>query len=166
MAAGTLVSLEEYLHTIYEPDCDYVDGEVQERNVGEKEHSRAERRIIRYLCDRYPDSADYVFPELRIRIRATRYRIPDLCVLREDAPDEQVPSHPPVLCIEILSPEDRMSRYLARVNDYFEMGVPSCWIIDPIARRGWVVTPGHLDEATEGTLRSGEFEMPLSAVFE
>ena len=26
MAVGTFVSVEEYLHTSYRPDCDYVDG--------------------------------------------------------------------------------------------------------------------------------------------
>jgi Uma2 family endonuclease len=166
MAAGTLVSLDEYLNTSYKPDCDYVDGEIQERNLGEKDHSKAQRRVIRYLCAQYPRFAENVYPELRIRIRAARYRIPDVCILSENAPDEQVPAYPPALCIEILSPEDRMSRYLERVNDYFEMGVPHCWIVDPIARRGWVATPGHLDEALDRVLRSGEFEMPLSAVFE
>jgi hypothetical protein len=55
---------------------------------------------------------------------------------------------------------------MERVKDYFEMGVPACWIVDPIARRGWVATRGHLDEALDGVLRSSEFEMPLSAVFE
>jgi len=39
MATGTLVSVEEYLNTSYSPDCDYVDGEVLERNLGEREHS-------------------------------------------------------------------------------------------------------------------------------
>ena len=37
--ATTEISLDEYLRTDYEPDCDYVDGELQERNLGEKEHS-------------------------------------------------------------------------------------------------------------------------------
>ena len=36
--ATTQVSLEEYLRTHYEPDCDYVDGELEERNTGELEH--------------------------------------------------------------------------------------------------------------------------------
>ena len=31
--------MEEYLATSYRPDCDYVDGEIEERNLGEKEHS-------------------------------------------------------------------------------------------------------------------------------
>ncbi len=40
MPARTLISVEEYLATSYRPDCDYVDGEVVERNLGEWDHSR------------------------------------------------------------------------------------------------------------------------------
>jgi hypothetical protein len=32
------VTVAEYLRTVYEPDCDYVDGRVEERNVGEFDH--------------------------------------------------------------------------------------------------------------------------------
>ncbi len=35
MATGALVSVDEYLRTSYRPDCDYVDGILVERNVGE-----------------------------------------------------------------------------------------------------------------------------------
>lgn len=38
MPAETLISVEEYLATSYRPDCDYVDGQVLERNLGEWEH--------------------------------------------------------------------------------------------------------------------------------
>jgi hypothetical protein len=34
-----VTSLAEYLSTTYHPDRDYVDGELQERNVGEFEHA-------------------------------------------------------------------------------------------------------------------------------
>jgi Uma2 family endonuclease len=166
MAVGTQVSVEEYLHTSYRPDRDYVDGEVLERNLGERDHGSVQREILFYLATRYPGLRRRLLPEQRVQVRAARFRIPDVCVLGENAPDEQIIRTPPILCIEILSPEDRMSRYLERVNDYFEMGVPACWIIDPSARRGWVATPGHLDEAEDGVLRSGEFEMPVAAVLE
>ena len=33
------VSVREYLSTSYRPDCDYVDGRIEERNVGEFEHA-------------------------------------------------------------------------------------------------------------------------------
>ncbi len=166
MAAGTRISLEEYLRTSFEPDADYVDGEIEERNASERDHSGALSDVLFYLTDNYPVLRRRLLPIFKIRVRETRIRVADNCVLSITAPDEQIPTHPPVLCIEVLSPEDRMSRYLERLNDYFEMGVPHCWIVDPIARRGWVATPGHLDEALDGVLRSGEFEMPLSAVFE
>ena len=46
MKTETFVSVEEYLKTSYEPECDYVDGEVQERNVGERDHSILQREFM------------------------------------------------------------------------------------------------------------------------
>jgi hypothetical protein len=39
MSSATLVSVQEYLATSFRPDRDYVDGEIQERNLGERPHS-------------------------------------------------------------------------------------------------------------------------------
>lgn len=170
MAVGTLVSVEEYLHTSYKPDCDYVDGEVLERNVGEFEHSGSQTEIAHYLRARYPRLRWRVLTEQRVQVRATRFRIPDVCVLAEDAPREKIIRHPPILCIEILSPEDRLVPVTKRLNDYFQMGVPICWIIDPVARLAWVATPGLLAEVTDCILRSGDragdLEMALAEVLE
>jgi hypothetical protein len=33
------ISVREYLRTSYSPDCEYVDGRIEERNAGEKGHS-------------------------------------------------------------------------------------------------------------------------------
>ena len=164
MAVGTSVSVEEYLHTSYRPDCDYVDGEIQERNLGEKDHSRTQREIVLYLIRHYPHLRERLFPEQRVQVKATRFRIPDVCVLAEDVPDEQIVRTPPILCIEILSPEDRMTNYLQRGDDYFEMGVPACWIVDPVGRRAWNATPGILAEVTDGILRAGDLELALADV--
>ena len=38
MAIATQMTVEEYLRTSFDPDCEYVDGEVLERNVGETDH--------------------------------------------------------------------------------------------------------------------------------
>ena len=43
MSTVTLVPLSEYLETSYRPDCDYLEGELLERNVGEWDHSRFSR---------------------------------------------------------------------------------------------------------------------------
>jgi Uma2 family endonuclease len=165
MAVETRVSVEEYLHTSYRPDCDYVDGKVQERNLGEFDHGSTQSEIVFYLRSRY-GLRRRVITELRVQVKPARFRVPDICVLANDAPREQIITFPPVLCIEVVSPEDRMARYLDRIRDYFEMGVPECWIVDPGARKGWIATPGQLTEATDGILRSAEFEMPLAEVLE
>jgi len=33
----TLISLDQYLHTFWKPDREFVDGEIVERNLGEKD---------------------------------------------------------------------------------------------------------------------------------
>jgi hypothetical protein len=85
MAVRSGVSVEEYLHTSYRPDCDYVDGEVQERNLGELEHGITQSEIVVYLRSRYPRLKRRVITELRVQVKPTRFRIPDVCVLAEDA---------------------------------------------------------------------------------
>jgi Uma2 family endonuclease len=166
MAVAALISVEEYLSTSYHPDRDFTDGEVQERNVGERDHSRARREILIYLSSKYPTLRRRLFPEQRVQVNPTRFRVPDICLIAEDAPEEAVIRTAPLLCIEILSRDDRMSAILERVKNYFEMGVPTCWIIDPAARAGWVATPGRLEDAREGVLRAGAVEMPLCEIFE
>jgi hypothetical protein len=39
MATTTAISIEEYLNSSYEPDMEYIDGRLEERNAGEIEHS-------------------------------------------------------------------------------------------------------------------------------
>jgi len=101
-----------------------------------------------------------------VRVSASRVRVPDIRVLAENAPEQQVVTFPPILCIEILSPEDRMTRFTVKLKDYFQMGVPVCWIIDPIARLAWNAAPGILTEATDGILRAEGLETPLAEVLE
>ena len=166
MATGVLVSVEEYLRTSYRPDCDYVDGQVVERNLGEYEHSSTQREILFFLAGRFPQLRKRLLPEQLVQVKRTRYRIPDVCILAEGAPREKIITTPPALCIEILSPEDTVTRTLERIKEYLSMGVPTCWIIDPVRREGWVATPGRLEEATDGVLRAEVIEMPLADVLE
>lgn len=39
MASGTLIPLSDYLGHSFRPNCDYIDGELQERNLGKQDHS-------------------------------------------------------------------------------------------------------------------------------
>ncbi len=167
MAVAALVSVQEYLNTSYRPDCDYVDGEVRERNLGELEHSGTQGEIIFYLRTRYPRLRRRVLPEQRVQVTSSRFRIPDVCVLAEDAPREKIIMTPPALCIEILLKSDSMSGMMERVEDYFAMGVGACWIVDPLRNRAWSASArGQMTEALDGVLRGGDIEMPLGEVLE
>jgi Uma2 family endonuclease len=166
MAAGTIISVEQYLHTTYRPDCDYIDGEILERNVGELRHGRLQGVICAWLLTRETRWHIKCAPEVRLKVGARRFRIPDVMVLSAEAPVEQVVVTPPLVCIEILSSGDTLSQIWDRLQDYLAIGVPVCWIIDPLSRRGWLATPAGLVEAKDGILRAGEIEMPLAEVLE
>src|ERR1700680_1266450 len=106
MSVETLIPVEEYLNTSYDPDVEYVDGVLVERNVGDWLHSTVQSNLIFALRSRYPHG--YVRRELRSQTRATRYRLPDVCVLLK-APKTKYQIETAFLAIEILSEDDRMS---------------------------------------------------------
>ncbi len=137
MPAAIAIPIEEYLHTVYEPDCDYVEGKLIERNVGEFQHAMLQGILVRYFSELARKLPIRVAPELRMRTGPRRFRIPDVCVMRKSQRPEPVLSQPPFLCIEILSPEDRMSRVIERVKEYLAFGVNHVWIVDPDTRTGY-----------------------------
>ncbi len=160
------ITVKEYLATVYRPDCDYVDGEVQERNLGEIDHSRLQRKILVYLS-RFEQIGTEAFPEQRVQVSPTRFRIPDVCVILGE-PDGQILRKPPFLCIEVLSPEDRMSRVEQRVQDYLNMGVPHIWVVNPQTKMAHSITPADgWREVKDGVLRTNNpsLDLPLAEIF-
>jgi Uma2 family endonuclease len=138
-AAPAPISLSEYLNTDYEPDCDYVDGFLEERNVGKKKHSRTQTLLTIWLGAREEEYGFTVLTEQRVQVTPRRVRVPDICLVKPDDTDEII-QHPPLLWIEILSPEDRWKRIQTRLNDALNFGVPTIWIIDPYEREAWIAT--------------------------
>jgi Uma2 family endonuclease len=154
MPSRTLVSVEEYLHTSYDPDCDYVDGEIVERNVGELDHSDLQAEIVAYFRSRWRKRGFHAYPELRVQVSRTRFRIPDICVAAGKKPTEQILTKPPLVCIEILSKDDRMGQMQERIDDYLKFGVSHVWVVDPRTHRAWVYTKDGGHEAKDGILRT------------
>ena len=133
--APALIPIEEYLNTSYSPDCEYIRGAVIPRNVGQGEHSYTQGKIFRKL-DEFCDTRDFAaLVEQRTRVAEFKVRVPDVCVVRKL---ERVTTEPPLLCVEVISPDDRWSRINASVADYLEMGVPCVWVIDPLSSRAWM----------------------------
>jgi Uma2 family endonuclease len=167
MAASTQISVEEYLNTVYRPDRDYVDGVVEERNLGERDHSWVQATLVTFFMSRFRETGIAALPEWRVQVRPTRFRIPDVVVTR-GKPDEQILTKPPLLCIEILSREDTVSRTNARIQDYIEFGVPVVWVVDPRERTLWIYRQTGMEQAMGLTVKLDGtcIEVPFSEIFD
>src|SRR4030095_6194583 len=111
MKSAALVSVDEYLHTSYNPDCEYVDGEIQERNLGEIDHSRLQVAVVAYFYARRTELGIEVLSEVRVQVAAHRFRVPDVSVIVGKA-EGRIVTRPPLIVVEILSPEDTVGRLM------------------------------------------------------
>jgi Uma2 family endonuclease len=163
----TLISIEEYLHTSYHPDADFVDGEIEERHLGEYEHAKLQGILSALFFSNEDTWQVDTVVEQRIRVNSSRVRVCDVAVLRAETPHEPVTATPPLICIEILSPEDRLARAKLVLADYFAMGVPNIWLIDPLRRVAYTFGPAGLQEAdlTNLTVPGTPIRIDLTAAF-
>jgi Uma2 family endonuclease len=151
MSAATTVSVEDYLHRTEKPYCEYSDGVLHPKSLATTLHARV-KFWLQVLLDRQGVEA---LSEVHVRLSPTKYLIPDVIA----APEIQspYPTDPVLLCIEILSPEDRVGATLAKCEDYHAWGVPFCWVIDPEKQTGWQYHAGSEPERIDhgGTLTAG-----------
>ena len=159
--SSTGMTLEQYLHTSFSPDVDFIEGEIQERNLGEDDHASLQWLIAGTIMPRQRELGIRGRTEMRIRVSPNRVRICDLTLLAGDAPYEPVTVTPPLVCIEILSPEDRLSRAIKVLDDYRAMGVPHIWLIDPQERLAYVFGEGGLKQQEDLILHADGTEIRL-----
>ena len=146
------LSLEEYLSTVWRPDCEFVDGRSEERNGFDFNHSRTVTTLIVTLADKHEPWRVMALPSLRMRVAPTRVRVPDLCVIERESPREQVLTHPPLAVIEVLSEDDRLSLTMEKLADYLRFGVGNIWIVDPESRIAYRYTSAGLEKVQTGEL--------------
>ncbi len=141
--------------------------EIVERNVGEKDHSKLQTRVSACLGARAKQWRIHVFVAQRVQVLATRFRVPDVCVVLGEEPDEQIFTAPPFICVEILSKDDTMTQMQERIDDYLQFGVRYVWVLDPRTRRAYSFTREGMREASEGVLRTvdPEIVVPLAEIF-
>jgi Uma2 family endonuclease len=168
MGAGTLISVEEYLNTSYSPDREFRDGVLLERSVGEIAHALLQTLLGAYLVRRRKQWNIGVYTELRVKVRENWYPLPDVCVYRPALGDERYPNRPPLLWIEILSPDDRIVDVYNRASELVANGVPYVWVIDPHTLESDLWTRSGRSIVPDKTLRipGTEIEIPLPAVME
>jgi len=165
MGASTLISVEEYLRTSFsDGDREYVDGRVEERNVGEIDHGDAQGKIYLFICNHYKNV--WAGVEIRVQVRPTRFRVPDVTVVAGSKPKGRIITAPPHLVIEVLSPDDRADELQEKIDDYLAFGIPFIWVVNPRTGRGYVYASAGMQEAKDGVLRAAnpDIEVPLEAV--
>jgi Uma2 family endonuclease len=94
MSTSTLVPLSEYLTTSYRPDCDWIEGQLKERNLGEGPHTPVQGIFVGLFRQYRRERQVRVYSEQRVQTSLSHYRIPDVCVVRQDAPFERVYGRP------------------------------------------------------------------------
>ena len=146
MGAKILLTAEEYLRTPFQPDADFVDGEIVERNVGENQHSKVQVWLVVFFAELAKNHPLHIRTELRMRVSATRFRVADLAIWMGEEPQESVPASPPLLVAEIVSPDDRYTEIISKLEDYRKWGVRHIWLIDPWSRRLHTFGPAGLNE--------------------
>ena len=72
---------------------------------------------------------------------------------------------PPLLCIDVASPDDRLPDIVIRAGDYLTLGVPVTWIFDPQTRQSFIYSDQGTVESFDPVLRHGHIELPIAELF-
>lgn len=168
-----LVNVEEYIARFVEggekPLCEYVDGELSPKPLPSRAHSQIQANIIYRIREHWSQQFNPL-PELSTRLREMRFYVPDVAVEDRTKPiggSYPGPNNPVFLCVEILSPPDRIGKLFAKCEEYHSWGVPHCWIIDPERKRAWEYAPNDREpRLAENQLAAGSIVLPLGEVFE
>ena len=151
------VPVEVYLRSSYEPDAEYVDGVIEERPMGQYDHSSWQHAIDAWFTLHAKEWGVRARPELRIRVSRSSFRVPDVVVLDRNLPIEQIITHPPIAVFEVISPEDSHSRLMVKLAEYERMGIRTIVVIDPETGNHARYISGRLE-----TLQAESFDLPGS----
>ncbi len=160
MAAPTHVArvpLEVYLRTSYEPDAEFVDGVIEERPMGQDDHSAWQHAVELWFGLHAKEWNIRVRPELRVQVSAANYRVPDVAILDRNRISEPIATSPPIAVFEILSPDDSLSRVMIKLAEYERMGILTILLLDPDGNHRRY-TAGRLEPLT-----TESFDLPGSA---
>jgi Uma2 family endonuclease len=147
------IPLDLYLRRVYRPDCEYVNGEVRERNAGYYPHS-ATLGIVSSMLYEFTKATDTVaLLSVRVRVSEDCVLVPDVCLARRTHPREDVIVTPPLLCVEVLAEEDTFYEVRDRVDRFLAMGVENIWIVDQRGRFGCYATEAGFTRPDDGILR-------------
>jgi Uma2 family endonuclease len=147
-----LWTVREYLRASWNPDREFVDGRIEERSLGEKEHSIIQRYLTALFAIKRGEWGVEVFPQLRTQTKTRNFRVPDVLVMRAEDKFERYVTQPPLIAIEILSPEDTLRAMQEKAAEYRLFGVEHIWVIDSEPRIAYRYRGSALEEVGTGEL--------------
>ena len=76
MTTGVLVSEQDYLRTVYEPDVEFANERIEERCMGEQEHAAWQEALILWFGNHRKEWQLRARPELRVNVTSKHYQVP------------------------------------------------------------------------------------------
>lgn len=180
MVATRPITVHEFERTALDGRWELIDGEPVEMTPSADESSSVGATIIvllgafirpRGLGRLYSSDGGFVlFPD-----RQT-VRVPDAAFVRVDrAPQgkarKSFPRLAPDLVVEVLSPSDRASEVVAKLEMYQEAGVSLIWLVDPEQETVTIIAAGQPTRVVKqgDTLDGGDvlpgFSVPVAEIF-
>jgi Uma2 family endonuclease len=159
----TLMSVEEYLALSEKPYFEYLDGVLRQKAMPTRKHGKMEFRLLTLIEQSGFDAT----PEQTVKLSERRYLVPDIAVQRVGEIEDPYPTKPVFLCIEILSPDDRLADTVVKCEEYQAWGVPFCWIVDPEEKKCWEYHAGGRPDqmSHDGYLTAGELVLSFPDIF-
>ena len=177
MAVATRVSLSDFLAMEEtKPYRELIDGEVVEKSMPTQSHSDVVLALSHSLMNHLRGAGlGKLFTELRCWYGPEdRVYLPDLCLFRANnlpPPGQNPVEVVPDFVIEVLSPDDRATRVIEKVQFYLRAGVPLLWVVDPERETVTVYRPQEApaEAALPSKLAAAPvlpgFEVDLGALF-
>lgn len=148
IATTTQLSADQYLKMHFEDlEPEFVHGELIERIASNFAHG-----WIQTLSSVRLRNAGYAVLNISLRIAADVIRIADVALFSR-LPKEDVPTQPPLVVIEIASPDDRHIEVLRKLEEYRIWGVEHIWVVEPDIQKF------HIYES-RGLIEAKQFELP------
>ncbi len=166
MASSALLTAAQYLTTHFgEREPEFVHGELKERPMPTFSHAEAQAILVSLFRQLGKTHRVHGVTELRLKMTGDLFRIPDVAVFAGPRPAEAVPSSPPLVVIEITSPDDRHQDLLQKLEEYRVWGVPHIWVVEPELRQLHVYTADGLPRVQQFELPEFGFRIAASELF-
>lgn len=141
-----------------------VDGRLDVSPAPVYLHTLIEGRLTTHLSIIAAAAGDFVVlpgPGINFNADRTHHRIPDLAVIHTDGAESPYLTRPPLLAVEVVSPESTFRDHHTKKREYAEFGIESYWIISPSAEK-----PGIIELRLEGGAYRETFQAFGEEVFE